>query len=45
MISEIALAIEKKISLKDLANLIHPHPTLSEVVMGACEDALGFRRI
>ncbi len=37
MISEISLAIEKGCTVHDIANVIHPHPTLSETIMEAAE--------
>lgn len=37
LISEVALAIEMGCNAEDLALTIHPHPTLSETVMMACE--------
>jgi len=42
LISELALAIETGVSVKELASTMHPHPTLSEAVMEAAEDALGY---
>ncbi len=39
LISEFTLAISLKAKAEDLANMIHPHPTLSEAVMEACGDA------
>lgn len=41
MISELTLAITLKAKLQDLANMIHPHPTLSEAIWEACNIALG----
>lgn len=41
LISEAALAIEMGATLQDMASTIHPHPTLSETLMEACEAALG----
>lgn len=41
MIAELALAIEKHLSLRDIADTIHTHPTLPEVTMEAAKDALG----
>jgi dihydrolipoamide dehydrogenase len=38
MISEAALAIESGLTAEDVSLTIHPHPTLSEVFMEACED-------
>ena len=37
LISEIALAIEMGCDAEDVSLTIHPHPTLSETVMMACE--------
>ncbi len=42
LISELTLAIKLKAKAQDLAEMIHPHPTLSEVIMEACADATGF---
>ena len=41
LISELTLAIDQGIKAKVLADLIHPHPTLSEAIMEACGDAIG----
>ena len=41
MIAELALAVEKHLSLRDIANTIHTHPTLPEVTMEAAKDGLG----
>jgi len=41
LIEEIALAIKAKASLEDIAELVHPHPTLNEVIFEACSRALG----
>ncbi|HIH16704.1 MAG TPA: dihydrolipoyl dehydrogenase [Candidatus Diapherotrites archaeon] len=41
LISEASLAIECGALLEDVAHTIHPHPTLSEMIAEACEDALG----
>ncbi|WP_239256858.1 dihydrolipoyl dehydrogenase [Listeria ilorinensis] len=41
LISEITLAIETGATLEDIALTIHPHPTISEVVMEAAEVGLG----
>jgi dihydrolipoamide dehydrogenase len=37
MIGEAMLAIEMGASAKDLALTMHPHPTLSETILGAAE--------
>ncbi len=41
LIEEIALAIKAKASLEDIAELVHPHPSLNEVIFEACSRALG----
>jgi dihydrolipoamide dehydrogenase len=41
LIAEIALALEMGATVEDVAVTIHPHPTLSELVMEAAEVALG----
>jgi len=41
LISEGALAVTHKLKLHDVASTIHPHPTLPEGIMEACEAALG----
>ncbi|HAH05853.1 MAG TPA: dihydrolipoyl dehydrogenase [Elusimicrobia bacterium] len=41
LIGEAALALRMKATLRDLAETVHPHPTLSEALMEAAEAALG----
>ncbi|RDI71912.1 dihydrolipoyl dehydrogenase [Halopelagius longus] len=41
LIAEVALAIEMGATLEDVASTIHTHPTLSEAVMEAAENAEG----
>ncbi|MFC6719480.1 dihydrolipoyl dehydrogenase family protein [Natrialbaceae archaeon GCM10025810] len=41
LIAELGLAIEMGATLEDVASTIHTHPTLSEAVMEAAENALG----
>jgi dihydrolipoamide dehydrogenase len=41
LISEAALAIQAGLNIVDLAETIHPHPTLSESLMESAEHALG----
>lgn len=41
LISEVALALEMGATAKDVALTIHPHPTLSEMIMEAVEAAQG----
>lgn len=42
IISEIAVAVEARMNVEDLALIIHAHPTLSETIMDASELALGY---
>ena len=42
LISEGMLAIDKKATVADLASACHAHPTLSETIMEACQQALGY---
>ncbi len=39
MISELALAIHKKMTANELAYVIHPHPTFSEMISAAAKEA------
>ncbi len=41
MIGEAALAVNKRLTAKDLAATIHPHPTLTEAIMEAAENVQG----
>jgi len=41
LIAEVGLAIEMGATLEDVAATVHTHPTLSEAVMEAAENALG----
>lgn len=41
LISEAALAIEMGCEVRDLAETVHPHPTLSETMMNASETFFG----
>jgi dihydrolipoamide dehydrogenase len=41
LIAEFGLALEAGLTLEDVAGTVHTHPTLSESVMEACENALG----
>lgn len=41
LIAEIAVAVEKGLTLEDIANSIHAHPTLSEILMETAKNALG----
>ena len=42
LISEAVLAIEMGCQVRDVADPIHPHPTMSETLMNAGELHLGF---
>ena len=41
LISEASLAIQVGATLDDIASTVHPHPTLSESIMEAAENAMG----
>lgn len=41
LIEEIATAMENELTLENVADSIHAHPTLSEIVMETCKKALG----
>lgn len=41
LIEEIALAIDNKLTVTDIADSVHAHPTLSEIVMECSKNALG----
>ena len=41
LIAEATLALEMGATLEDMMVTIHPHPTLSEAIMEASEDAVG----
>lgn len=41
LIEEIATAIQNGLTLEDVADSVHAHPTLSEIVMETCKNALG----
>ncbi|MBI4679484.1 MAG: dihydrolipoyl dehydrogenase [Elusimicrobia bacterium] len=41
LISEACLAVKLKATLEDVSRTIHPHPTLPEAFMEACEAAIG----
>ena len=40
LIAELALAVSKKLTAEDLAAVVHPHPTFSEMILAAAEAAL-----
>ena len=37
MINELSLAIKNRLGIRKIASLIHPHPTVGEIVKEACE--------
>ena len=37
MINELSLALKNRLGIRDIASLIHPHPTVGEIVKEACE--------
>ncbi|MFR6379221.1 MAG: hypothetical protein ACLUNZ_04785 [Evtepia sp.] len=37
MVGELTLAIQKELTAADLSEVIHPHPTFSEMLFGAAE--------
>lgn len=41
MIAEIAVAMKAEMTIEELADTIHPHPTVSEVIMEAAHDVEG----
>ncbi|MCL2817051.1 MAG: dihydrolipoyl dehydrogenase [Clostridiales bacterium] len=41
LIGEAALAMSRGLGVKDLANVIHPHPTIAEALMEAAHLAMG----
>ncbi|HUW90130.1 MAG TPA: dihydrolipoyl dehydrogenase [Candidatus Nanopelagicaceae bacterium] len=41
LIAEIALAMKNGLSINDITNTVHSHPTLSEMVLEAAEDVYG----
>ena len=41
LVGEACLAVSLKATLDQVARTIHPHPTLNEAFMEACEAALG----
>ena len=41
LIEEISLAIENNLTLENVADSIHAHPTLSEIVMESAKNSLG----
>ncbi|MDR3644665.1 MAG: dihydrolipoyl dehydrogenase [Clostridia bacterium] len=41
MIAELCTAMKLESTIEELADVIHPHPTVSEIIMEAANDALG----
>ena len=42
LITELTLAIEAGMTAEDVALIIHPHPSLSEAIMDACDEITGY---
>lgn len=40
MLAELTLAVQQKLTIQQLGAVIHPHPTICEMVAGACEQIL-----
>lgn len=41
LIAELAVAVENKMTLESIINTIHPHPTVTEIIMETCKKAIG----
>jgi dihydrolipoamide dehydrogenase len=41
IISEVATAMKNGLRVDQIAHTVHPHPTLSEILMEACKNAVG----
>jgi len=41
MIAELALAVQHRLSIEDVAHTIHTHPTLAEATMESCKASIG----
>lgn len=41
LVGELAVAVTTDLTARDVADVVHTHPTLSEAVMEACANALG----
>jgi len=41
MIMEGVIAVKEKLTVEEMVNIIHPHPTFSETLLGAFEEAEG----
>jgi dihydrolipoamide dehydrogenase len=40
LVGELAVALDARLTARDVGGTIHAHPTLSEAVLEACEDAI-----
>lgn len=40
MLAELTLAVQQELTVAELGAVIHPHPTICEMVIAACEQAL-----
>lgn len=38
LIGELAIAIQKKMTIREFAEVVHPHPTISEMLWNVCKD-------
>ena len=41
LIAELTVAVENGMTLEQVYNSIHPHPTLTEIVLEVCKRAVG----
>ncbi|MGI5976731.1 MAG: dihydrolipoyl dehydrogenase [Candidatus Limivicinus sp.] len=41
LIAELTLAVQNGLTLEQLSDTMHPHPTLTEIILEVCKNALG----
>ena len=41
LIAEMTVAVENKMTLEQVYNSIHPHPTVTEIILEVCKRAVG----
>jgi pyruvate/2-oxoglutarate dehydrogenase complex dihydrolipoamide dehydrogenase (E3) component len=41
LIAEMSVAVENKMTLEQVYNTIHPHPTVTELILEVCKKAVG----
>lgn len=41
LIAELTMAVENRMTLEQVYNTIHPHPTLTEIILEVCKRAVG----